>query len=451
MKEKLSAESDGTNLCSDTANNDLEQSTELRRLREILKILQNPSNVEGNLKICYILETLFLQLEESISDGLSREDILIFNRTCLLAFQRTKPGFFHFINVLTKLYTDHVNRTNKIDVDTVHEILASPCIDQSISFLSNVSRCLPILKIVLQRLFSYKCNDGLFLSAMTNYVLQTLKQLPLDASDLNVEIECFPVAKLESTRDVNLWSLKCVLTIMFSKNEAAIGETLSNVLNLSIHEEEHVRRIAVECMQFSARRFRELKDKDKSIVLHCCLILLKDEISDIRKTIADSLRAHVLETIDPCYNGTEQDERIYENLLSTMMLEELNFPTSKDRNLYFVKLFTHSVKDVDGGLLIENPFYHEDNPFYREESKFLNICYYCAKQRKRTNLDKCPERNNTVGRDNERNTNDLNRIEARYGFQREFYFDDTNLEVTLNTKYVDYLRNKQTVVIQEYS
>ncbi|XP_017892011.1 uncharacterized protein LOC108632148 [Ceratina calcarata] len=449
LKEKLSAETDCLNLYSDTASNNLIKSTELLRLREIFKVWKGTPNGGGNSKICYILETLFLQLRESISDEMSHEDIFIFNGTCLLSSQRIKPGFFQFIDISTKLYADYINRTNNIDVDTIRKILESPCIDQSVSFLNNVSHCLPILKIVLQRLFSYKYNHGLFLSAMTNYILQTLKQLSLHVSDLNIEIEILPSTKLENTQNVNLWSLKCVLTIMFSKNEATISETLSRVLDLSVHEEEHLRRIAVECMQFSVGRFRDLRSEDKSIVLHCCLILLKDEISDIREAIADSLRVHVLEAITPNYSSTEHDERIYENLLSAMMLEEFNFPTNKDRNLYFVKLFTHSVKNVDGSLLIENPFYHEDNPFYREESKFLTLCFYYAKQKKRSHTDKCSKRANAVG--HERNTDDLSRIGARYQFQREFYFDDTNLEVILNTKYVDYLRNKQTIVIQEYS
>nr|XP_033188778.1 uncharacterized protein LOC117156129 isoform X2 [Bombus vancouverensis nearcticus] len=450
LKEKLSVEIESINVCSNVkryADRGLEKSPEWLRFRKILRIWSNMSKGECSSQICYMIEMLFLQLKEFISDEISKEDIFIFNgNRFLLSSEKIKPGFFQFVDLSTKLYADYINRTNNVNIDILHKILYSPCIDQSISFLNHVSHSIPILEILLKRVLlnEYGCNE-LLLNAMINYILKTLKHWPLlDINELDITkiVEISFIEKLETVRYYNLWSLKCIL-IIFSRNEAMIDEVLSHTLKLSVHEEEHMRRIAVELMQFLVHRFAELTSKTKLSILHCCLILLKDEITEIREIIAENLRAHVLQTINTEYNALGHDELIYQRLLSEVMLEKLNFPTDNDMNLFFVKLFTHSIKYFDSNTTIENPFYHDDNPFYREESKFLNLCFYYMK-RKEHSHDNYSTKDSTIGCDNETH-------ESKYQLQRECYFDDMNLETILNTKYVNYLLMKQKIVIQNYS
>ncbi|XP_076752262.1 uncharacterized protein LOC143424222 [Xylocopa sonorina] len=453
LTEKLSVEMESINLWSNIephSNVEPKQCAKLLRYREILQIWGNITGGKSSSQICYVLETLFLQSKESVSDEVSNKDIFLFDRNMsLLSSEKANPGFFQFIDLSTKLYADYVNHTNNINIDTLGRILDSPCIDQSVSFLNHVSCSVIIMKFVLQRLLlnQYGRNE-LLLNAMVNYVLKTLKQWRLlGVNEIDVEkIGNFFVNESENIRYSHLWRLKCILIIMFSQNEAIINEILSYALNSSIHKEEHVRRIAVEFMQFSVYRFIELTSKNKLIVLHCCLILLKDEISEIRETIAESLRTHVLQTISEDYSTFKHDERIYQSLLSEVMLGKLNFPTNNDMNLFFVKLFTHSIKDFDGDSVIENPFYHDDNPFYREESKFLNLCFYYTKLNKHNQV-KCPTRDNMIEHDSKKDIDAL----MKYQFQKDFYFDDTNLEVILSTKYIDYLLKKQIIVMQEYS
>ncbi|KAF3430520.1 hypothetical protein E2986_07507 [Frieseomelitta varia] len=352
----------------------------------------------------------------------------------------------HNVNLIhdlfTKLYANYVNRTNNVNIDILHKILYSPCIDQGISFLNHVSCSIPILKIVLKCLLlnEYDYNE-LLLNAMINYSLKTLKHWPLlDISELEIQkvIEDLFIEKLETVRYSNLWILKCILRI-FSRNEIMINEVLSQALELSVHEEEHTRRIAVELTKFAAYRFAELTSKNKLTILHCCLILLKDEITEIREVIIENLKMHVLQTINSEYESLGHDEFIYQKLLSEVILEKLNFPMDNDMNLFFVKLFTHSIKNFDSNTIIENPFYHDDNPFYREESKFLNLCFYYMKRKKHGHNNNL----SVIEYDNGMH-------ESKYQLQKECYFDDTNLEVVLNTKYVDYLLMKQKLVIQNY-
>lgn len=446
LKEKLSVEIESMNLCSNVKRytcHASEQSAELLRFREILQIWRSVAKGKYNSQICYIIEVLFLQSKEFISGEISEEDVFTFNENrSLLSSEKIKPGFFQFIYLSTKLYANYVNRTNNVNIDILHKILFSPCIDQSISFLNHVSCSIPILKIVLKCLLlnEYDHNE-LLLNAMINYSLKTLKQRPvLDISELEIEkvIENPFIEKLETVRYSNLWSLKCILRI-FSRNEVIINEVLSQALQLSVHEEEHTKRIAAELTKFAVYRFAELTSKNKLTILHCCLILLKDEIAEIHEVIIENLKMHVLQTINNEYESLGHDELIYQRLLSEVILEKLNFPTDNDMNLFFVKLFTHSIKNFDSNTIIENPFYHDDNPFYREESKFLNLCFYYVKRKKHSHNNNL----SMIGYDNGMH-------ESKYQLQKECYFDDTNLEVVLNTKYVDYLLMKQKLVIQNY-
>ena len=227
-----------------------------------------------------------------------------------------------------------------------------------------------------------------------------------------------------------------------------INEVISHALSLSIHEEEHMRQIAVEFIQFSIYRFSELTSKNKLTILHCCLILLKDEITEIREIIAENLKTHVLQTINSEYSTLKHNEHIYQKLLSEVMLEKLNFPINSDMNFSFIKLFTHNIKYFDNNTVIENPFYHDDNPFYREKSKFLNLCFYYIKQKSYIN---CSSKDNMIGYNNKKYIEVLSIIKTKYQLQKKCYFNDTNLENILNTKYVNYLLKKQKIVLQNYN
>nr|XP_033325425.1 uncharacterized protein LOC117219953 isoform X1 [Megalopta genalis] len=447
LKEKLSIEAENLSLESHVVQrtNTNKQCTELLRFREILQIWDNMYKEES--KICYVLETMRLQLADSCLDQLNATDIFLFDQNIsVFSSERTKPGFFQFVDYSTKLYADYVRRTNNISSDTVYYILSSHNMDQCTSFLDNVGNCMLVLKIVLEHLL---LNENDFIqvnvNAMFNYALNTLQKLSLqDINNLDMKKSvknlCFQ--REESAGNSKLWRLKSILIIMYSEDNAIINEILSQVLNLCVYEEECKRQTAVEFIQFSMQRFAELTNDNKLTILHCCLILLKDEISEIRESIVQSLRLHVFQEI-------AHDECMYQTLLDEVMLDRLKLVSDKNANLFFIKLFTHNVKNFDVDMTIVNPFYHDNNPVYREESKFLNLCFYYI-QRNKYNSDN-GSTENTAKYSNESDVVDvLNKIETKYCLQQMYRHDFTNLEVFLNTKYVDYLLMKQKIVIQEY-
>ncbi|XP_031835866.1 uncharacterized protein LOC116428388 [Nomia melanderi] len=446
LMEKLSVETCNTSLNSVSQYTNHYGSSQCTELSRLQKILQAWDNIpQERYRVCYILETLHLQLAEPLFGKLNTIDIHLFDRnSSVLSSERIKPGFFQYIDYYTKLYANYVKETNNINADILDKILTSYCIDQCISFLNSVGNCMPVLKVVLERLLlNERDYTELHMNAMTNYALDTLRHLSLvDANDLNMKELVKNVSfQKEDVTNSKLQRLKCILIIMYSDDSIIINEILSHILHLSVHEEECVRQIVVEFLQFSMRRFAELTNENKLTILYCCLILLKDEISEIREIITKNLNTHVLQR-------TEHEECMYLSLLDEVMLDRLELVTNKNTHLFFVKHFTQNIKNFDVNEIIENPFYHDDNSIYREESKFLNLCFYYIQENK-YNSDKCSTEY-TAEYSKDSVTDILNKIETKYRLQRESHLDFTNLEIVLNTKYIDYLLKKQRIVIQEY-
>ncbi|XP_078038510.1 uncharacterized protein LOC144470832 [Augochlora pura] len=446
LKKKLLIETENLSLKSNVVQctNSNEQCTELLRFREILQIWNNIH--KGENKICYILETMRLQLADSCLDQFSATDIFLFDQnSSVFSSEKTKPGFYQFVDYSTKLYADYVRRTNNISSDTVYNILSSHSIDQCTSFLDNVGNCILVLKIVIERsLLNGNDYTQAHVNAMFNYALNTLQRLSLqDINNLDMKklVKNLSRQREENAKNYKLWRLKSTLIIMYSEDNAIINEILSQVLNLCVHEEEYKRQTAVEFIQFSMQRFAELTNDNKLIILHCCLILLKDEISEIRQSVVESLRTNVFQEI-------AHDECMYQSLLDEVMLDRLKLDSDKNANLFFIKLFTHNIKNFDVDKTIINPFYHDNNPVYREESKFLNHCFYYI-QRNKYNSDN-GSTENTAKYSNESVVDVLHKIETKYCLQQMYRLDFTNLEVFLCTKYVNYLLMKQKIVIQEY-
>ncbi|XP_076282854.1 uncharacterized protein LOC143210152 [Lasioglossum baleicum] len=447
LKEKLSVEVEHLSLKSNVVQctDSHENSTELLRFQEILEIWGNTPEEES--EISYVLETLRLQLATSVSDQMKATDIFLFDRNIsVFSSERTKPGFFQFIDYSMKLYTDYIRRTNNIDTGTLYKILSSHSIDQCTSFLNNVGISMPVLNIILKCLLLNEHDDNeLRMNTMLNYALNTLQELSLqDINNLDVKKSVKNVLSFqreESTRNFKLWRLKAVLILMYSESSAIINQILSHALKFCIHEEEYKRQTAVEFIQFSMRRFAELTNENKLTILCCCLILLKDEISEVRESIVESLRTQLLHEI-------AHDECMYQSLLDEVMYDRSKLVTDKTAILLFIKLFTHNVKNFDVDAAIENPFYHDNNPIYREESKFLNLCFYYI-QRNKYNSDECSTEN-TANYSNESVTDVPTKIDTKYRLQQKCSLDFTNLEVVLNTKYVDYLLKKQKIVMHEY-
>ncbi|CAK9832236.1 Thyroid adenoma-associated protein homolog [Anthophora retusa] len=448
LKEKFSVEMESIKLCSDVnkqyKKREFEQRGNVSRLQDISRIWNNISKEDNNSQLCYELETLLLQLQEPFTD-----EIYIFNENeSLLSSEKMKLGFSQFIDVSTKLYADYINRTNNINIDILQKILNSPCIDQTVSFINHVSPSTRIMRIVLEHFLSNEdnCNE-LVSTTINNYVLKTLKRCPL--SDLKETVENLFI-KIQALRNKHSQKLKWILLI-FSRDMKMIYKTLHYyTFSFTTHPTEYMRRSAMTFMEISSRRFAELSKECRLIILYGCLILLKDEVSEIREAIVESLRMYVLQTINTKYDGIlEHGEHIYQKLLFEVIAGRSNFRGEKDMNRYFIQFFTSDLRS-NLSQIIQYQSYQDCNLatgyFYREEWMFLSLCFYYRKQRHRHN--ECSTGDDTLECNSENNLDIVNNIEKIHELNETLC--NTSHELLKFTHWFDRFRSKQDLVTKEY-
>ncbi|KAG7199283.1 hypothetical protein KM043_018142 [Ampulex compressa] len=185
--------------------------------------------------------------------------------------------------------------------------------------------------------------------------------------------------------------MEYILLTLLSEDFKSIDKFLAFVLSISIREEEQTKIVALEYLRFACYRFEKLPDASKWKIMNCLLVLMKDDIFEIREKAADCFRTHVeLHRFYP-KNTLERTqlrplqflsmidrEIIYKLTLSFVMFEGRKFKSgfgSSAEILYFIKLWTQNIHTFNTGTTIENPFRHDDVPAYREESKFLDSCF----------------------------------------------------------------------------
>ncbi|CAK9817181.1 Thyroid adenoma-associated protein homolog [Anthophora plagiata] len=448
LKEKFSVEMESIKLCSDVnkqyKKREFEQCGNVSRLQDISRIWNNMYKEDSNPQLCYELETLLLQLQEPFID-----EIYIFNENkSLLSSEKMKLGFSQFIDVSTKLYADYINRTNNINTDILQKILNSPCIDQTVSLINHVSSSTRIMRIVLEHFLSNEdnCNE-LVSTTINNYVLKTLKHCPL--SDIKETVENL-FKKIQALRNKHSQKLKWILLI-FSRDMKVIYKTLHYyTFSFTTHPTEYMRRSAMTFMEISSRRFAELSKECRLIILYGCLILLKDEVSEIREAIVESLRMYVLRTINIEYGILEHGEHIYQKLLFEIIAGRSNFRGEKDMNRYFIQFFT---SDLCSNLsqIIQYQSYQDCNLatgyFYREEWMFLSLCFYYKKQRHIH--DECPTGDDTLEYNSENNLDVVNNIEKIHELN-ETLCNTSPHELLKFTHWFDRVRSKLDLVTKEY-
>lgn len=163
--------------------------------------------------------------------------------------------------------------------------------------------------------------------------------------------------------------VKNSLILSFSKNETLISQALSCVFDASMNEKQSARLTAAEYIELALHRHAEFRNSNRLTIMRCCLILLKDEITEIREIVSNMLQKYVFHKhiVDSTLCRLQHEEFVYQQLLSDVIQLE----SIANDGVDFIQYFTRAVdRDVDFNVMIENPFNHADSTFYREESKF---------------------------------------------------------------------------------
>lgn len=430
----------------------------------ISKIWNDMYNQEETAQPCYMLETLFLQ-ELSFLD---QSDCSIFahynlkNIEYIVPSQKIQPGFFQFIGYWSRLYAMHLRRNlkylNDFDKEIIHDILNSNCTEQSIEFLNALSHCVPLLEFILKYLISMSSNrHQLLFDTIVTFTLNTIKHASLENNKLEFdkiteELNETPdsskhislekneleldkiIEEFNEMTDSSMIHVRNSLILAFSKNETLISQALSYVFDISMNEKQSVRLMAAEYIELALHRHAKFGNSNKLTIMRCCLILLKDEIIEIREIVSTALQRHVFQK--HIFNLTLcrlQYEVVYQKLLSDVIHLEL----IADDGMDFIQYFTRAVhKDVDFNATIENPFNHDDSTFYREESKFLNMCFFLYE----ASSDNHDDRLHVTYAIQ---TGHFRKLREKAGFRYD------NLQEVLHLKEMDYLARKKEIVIRQ--
>jgi len=426
-----------------------------------LNVLETWNNICKCKKIvqpCYMLEILYFQ--ESIADRMFCTDTLLFHCNLsmiedIILTQKIQPGFFQFVGLWARLYAVYLKGKLNIsltlhdsDREIIYNILNSNCIELSIEFLNSLSYCIPLLRDILRYLLSMQkdCNQ-LLIDEIVIFTLRTIKYVNSYRVDRMSEFEKITEEfnQVKITMNSNLIRVRNSLILTFSKHETLINEILSYVFHMCMDEKQSARLIATEYIELILCRFVQLGNGNKLIVIRCCLILLKDEIAEIREIISTSLQKytfyhHDIDFTMPC--RLKFEEVIYQCLLRELFCHRFDTIIEEDD---FIECFTRSIQNnIKSNVVIENPFNHDDSTFHREESKFLNMYSLFA----RVQQDEFNNDNNSTQQDY---------FDVSHAIQMRYFkklrekagliYDD--LRVILYIKEMNYLARKRDIIMRQ--
>lgn len=407
----------------------------------ISKIWNNIYNQEEVTQPYYMLEMLFVQepsfLDQSDCSFTNCFHYNLKNIKHIIPSQKTQPGFFQFIGHWTRLYAMHFREKLKylsdFDIKIIHDILNSNCTEQSIEFLNALSHCVPLLEFILKYLISMSNNlHQLLFDEIITFTLNTIKHATLESNQLEFDKI---IEEFNETTDSSMIRVKNSLILSFSKNETLISQALSCVFDASMNEKQSARLTAAEYIELALHRHAEFRNSNRLTIMRCCLILLKDEITEIREIVSNMLQKYVFHKhiVDSTLCRLQHEEFVYQQLLSDVIQLE----SIANDGVDFIQYFTRAVdRDVDFNVMIENPFNHADSTFYREESKFLNMCSFLYE----ASSDNYDDRLHVIYAIQ---TEHFRKLREKAGFRYD------NLQEILHFKEIDYLARKKKIVIRQ--
>ncbi|KYN17248.1 PREDICTED: uncharacterized protein LOC108763497 [Trachymyrmex cornetzi] len=409
-------------------------------------IIETWNNMRVHKKVaqpCYILETLFLQEASShthFTDTLSFHYNLPITE-CIVSSQKIQPGFFQFVGYCEQLLVAYFktfgSKFDDFEQTAIRNILNSSCTEQGIEFLKSLSHCAPLLEFILKYLTSIRNNyHQLLLEEIITFTLRTIRHASLETNKLEFDeiIEKFNEVEI-AVANSNIARVKNSLILAFSKRETLINQVLLHVSDICMDEKQSVRLMAAEYLELVLHRFAQLQDGNKLIIMRCCLILLKDEITEIREIMSTLLQMHVFrKCIGTASRRLQHEEIVYQRFLLDVIRNHI-----ADNSVEFIQYFTHAIQDGDSNVTIENPFHHNDSIFHKEESKFLNICFL---------HDSTDDDRNS----HENSSDVVHAIEAKRfrKLQEKAGFSYDDLRVILYLKEIDYMVQKRDIIIQQW-
>ncbi|XP_066584522.1 tRNA (32-2'-O)-methyltransferase regulator THADA [Prorops nasuta] len=414
------------------------------RYQKITGIWSKSNNSYEGTSICYLLESLMSEISEfkfsPIEAALFEKNILLLDHLALK--ESIKPGLSSFLELSICLYSEYIKINYIITEEIIDTILDLKCASYCITFINSLKAFSPMLELVCKHLLlKLHCCEALYIDTMVKFIVNTLKI----SSEINYKTREALINLMDEVEhckieNLHLSQLKHILTFLFFKNKVEVGNTLLYILYKSTDKEEHIRLLAVECMEFVFQQYLQLDHTEKLYMFYICLILLKDESEDIREIISVSLHTHLLPKF--CNNSHSlHTEVLYKKIV--LQIGRIIISEKKSCNttefMQILEKFT-MITEQKSWSVIENPFDHEDDDYYKEESKLFNLLYLAITNRTTKII---------INDQHEVSSEFCNIFKAKHYILQEFDNHLINLQEWLNLKSTDYLLRKKKVLINE--
>ncbi|XP_015180065.1 PREDICTED: uncharacterized protein LOC107068326 [Polistes dominula] len=423
------------------------------RIENIMKVWNNELKLKGIEKICYTIECTFIKSFQWKSFTLNFElfdNIILNNFDALHNIAKTNANFSQFIDMITYLYANYIKSHNTFNANALNKIIRSEYIDLTINLLSHLHNYPPILEYILNVLSSMIDNNGneLIINAMIKLLITTFKNSLLnDLYEFKLhETARILLRKLERKISIKPYvlHLRHVLIVMFSKNDNLIYRTLIKMFHMTLSDNAHLQYQALECLQLFAQRFSEVIHYIQMLLMHCCLVLMKNHIFEIRDSACTIIQDYIFSNIYKDKIICKHNEIVYQQLL----LEIINYDSYKYFYINDIKKLIIKFIGVDDNSYkqlssIESPFKY-DYDTYREETKFINILYFYIQCKTKSDcMIKCDK--------DHKNYIDISRIiESKYEILRKINFNVNDIQTLLTIEDKDYLFKKQVMLMEEF-
>lgn len=436
------------------------------RTSSVESFWRNLNSSETKFSPCYIVEALSLSVFNDKSHRIYLFKEIGEDKDEILETQRSKPGFWEYVDTLTRIYVDDVNRSYKFsgykrfypslnfDEDIIRRILNSQCVDQGVTFLDNLDPARPVVQTIIFKYILDKfpnCEVSL-LNAIVRYLRKSMKHPYVrfpnilgKGDEIKNEITSKVYRIIEMINGDRKY-LKFELFLYYVLRRyvwdsrslsAMISYCSANVADV----DEFVRETVTDCLPGLLYQYDCISEfESQRDILRVCLALLKDESMDI----IDSVRVRMADLFGRRHGASLFNllDILQENILGIIMASDSYFDSHSPR--WIVQFFSDYAASINVGKdskgIVESPFDHEEDTTSPEETKILNIIFERLSALKQIYFShRASELGDIVCGD---------AIEAKNIIQKKTGFNFSDLKTILDISYPDYIVAKREIVLE---
>ncbi|XP_012275512.1 uncharacterized protein LOC105697086 isoform X2 [Orussus abietinus] len=415
----------------------------------------------------YVVETIFLKLCHKMGGNKGFLESFFhldmdYLRSLDSVLKEGRPGAYEFSEFVLSLMCDSLHKFGLRTNIEINELFDFSSLPLTITFLNCLKPHDALTKDIIRRIASTcQSQNAQLLDAMITYSIKYFTR-SLPAAKINeLEHDESVIVLIDKVRyrlgNSKLEHLIHLLVASVSNDDDANSMTTLYVLQNASDANEKKRQLSLECLSVLIRNYYKLRNKDKLVVGKSCLMLLQDDVQEIRESIRE-----VILNESNFYNFKTGNrirgfnEALYYYLLIDITRIKsdtfffLSDGFSSDEILGFISNCLDQINEFDSVPNLENPFDHGDYTPFSEETKLLNLLYLSFRVHSANRSRKTVLSINTVNTyNNEVLTDFANVFRTRREVETKSDWDFTNLRFFLNITDATYIQMKKEL-LQKY-